>query len=156
MTNEIPRDAESLIPHRGPMCLVERLAECGDGAAVVEAVLRPDGALVDEGGRAEPAGLLELMAQACAAMRGYEDRAAQGSVRSGFLVGVRAFRVAAEARAGDRLQIRVRTVGTLEGFTVADAEVLRGGDLVATGTLKLWVTDEPPARQGRGTPEGGP
>lgn len=155
MNVEIPRTAESLVPHRGPMCLIDRLTHCADGEAEVEAVLAPEGALVDDDGCAEAAGLLELMAQACAAMKGHEDLSARGPVRTGFLVGVRSFQVHGGARAGDRLRIRVRTVGRLDGFTVAEAEVARGAEVVATGSLKLWVTDEPPPRAGAGSREGG-
>lgn len=150
MSVAVSLDAEEFIPHRAPMRWIDTLVECGDGHAVVEARVAEDGPLVDDEGLAEEAGLLELMAQACAAMRGYEDRAGEGPVRSGFLVGVRTLKVHGPAWAGDLLRIRVRTVASLEGFTVAEAEVARGEDLLATGTLKLWVTDEPPPQKDRG------
>ncbi|MBI5017240.1 MAG: 3-hydroxyacyl-ACP dehydratase [Deltaproteobacteria bacterium] len=138
----LPMGAEELIPHRKPMRLVDRLLERDELEARAEAVITADNPLVDEEGRLEGAALLEFMAQACAAARGHQDLSAAGPVKKGFLVGVRRVHVVGPARVGDRLEIHMATVGTLEGFSVLEGEVTRDGEVIATGTLKLWVADD--------------
>lgn len=138
----LPMAAEDLIPHRGPMLLVDRLVFHREPEARVEAVVRDDTPLVDEKGTLDGTALLEFMAQGCAAARGYQDLSADAPVKKGFLVGVRRFQVKGSTRAGDRLQIDLATVGTLEGFSIVDALVTRDGEVIATGTLKLWIMDK--------------
>lgn len=140
----LPVGAERLIPHRSPMRIVDRLMAFEDRAGVVEARLARDGLLVDADGRFAPAAVMELFAQAFAAVKGYEDQLQGLPVKRGFLVGSRKVRVFVELMAGDLLEIHVRTVGTLEGFAVAEGEIRRGDEVVAAGSVKLWVPDDPP------------
>ncbi|NTU59445.1 MAG: 3-hydroxyacyl-ACP dehydratase [Deltaproteobacteria bacterium] len=143
----LPMDAADLIPQREPMRFVDRLVSYRDREAETEALVAPDNPMLDAQGRLEGPALLELLAQACAASRGYEDAVGGGSVKVGFLVGSRRFRATGTARAGDRLVIHTKTVGAFEGFSIVDGEIRRGGETIATGTLKLWVADGPPAAE---------
>jgi predicted hotdog family 3-hydroxylacyl-ACP dehydratase len=59
----------------------------------------------------------------------------------GFLVGVRHLVVTGRAVAGDRLLTSIRTVAALGGFVVVEGTVTRGGETLASGTLKLWLVD---------------
>lgn len=150
---DLPVGAEALIPHRPPMRLVDRLVAFDGQAGVVEARVAADGLLVDADGHLAPVAAVEFLAQAFAAVKGYADRLQGLPVKRGFLVGSRRVRLFADLRAGDRLEIAVRTVGTLEGFAVAEGEILRDGERVAAGTVKLWVPEEPPPPlQGEGVP----
>jgi predicted hotdog family 3-hydroxylacyl-ACP dehydratase len=141
----LPMDATELIPQREPMRFVDRLIFYKDKEAETEALVSPDNPMLDAEGRLEGPALLEFLAQACAAYRGYEDGLEGGSVRVGFLVGSRKFRTTATARAGDRLIIHTKTVGVFEGFSIVDGEVRRDGETIASGTVKLWVAPDPSA-----------
>lgn len=138
----LPVPAESLIPHRLPMRLVDRLLSFGDRLGVAEATIPPDCPLVSPDGRLDPAALIELMAQAYAVVKGYDDRLHNKPVKEGFLVGIRQVRLLGRAFAGDHLQVRINTIKTFEGFAVAEGHVLRGAELIASGTLKLWVPED--------------
>ncbi len=92
--------------------------------------------------------MVELLAQAYAAVHGYEDQLSGAAVQEGFLVGVRGLRLEGAARAGDRLLIAIRTVASLEGFAVAEGEVRRGAEVLARGNLKLWLPPRPRVLQG--------
>ena len=98
--------------------------------------------------------MVELMAQAYAAVKGWSEFARGEPVRRGFLVGFSRVKIAGRAAAGDRLRIDIRAVGSFESFTVAEGEVRRGGRLIAEGTVKVWIPDgdgEGPAGR-EGTP----
>lgn len=139
----LPMEAAALIPQRKPMRFVDRLLFYCDKQAEVEAFVDPENPMLDDEGRLEGVALLEFLAQACAASRGYEDSLDGGAVKVGFLVGTRRFHATAPARVGDRLTIHTKTVGVFEGFSVVDGEIRRGEETIAVGTLKLWVASDP-------------
>lgn len=139
----LPIPAELLIPHRLPMRLIETLLTADEGGGTAAATIAADGPLTGADGRLEAIGLVEMMAQAYAALQGYEDQRRGEPVKRGFLVGVRGFHLTGEARAGDRLEVRVRTVAEMEGFALAEGEVRRGDEVLAAGSLKLWISPDP-------------
>lgn len=138
----LPIAAEALIPHRRPMRLVERLVFFAAGQGEVEAFVDDDCVLLDTDGTLGEIGLVEMLAQAFAAVQGYADLLAGGEVRQGFLVGIRKITLIGPARRGDNLRIRIRTLACMDGFAVVEGEVLRQGQLLAQGNLKLWIPQE--------------
>jgi len=135
----LPMPAETFIPHRPPMRLVETLVSYGDAAGLIEARPAADGILVDADGAMDEVALVELLAQGYAVIKGYHDLLHGKEISKGYLVGVRKLAVTGRARAGERLLVRIRTVGSFEGFAVAEGEVERAGAIIASGTIKLWI-----------------
>ncbi len=136
---QLPMAVESLVPHRLPMRLVERLLTVSGKDGMVEALISADELLVDEHGQLEEVALVELIAQGYAALKGYLDRCAGQPVRQGFLVGVKKFTNLVPVYAGDRLQIEIRTLAELEDFAVAEGAIRRNGDLLGRGEVKVWI-----------------
>ncbi|OGV73992.1 MAG: hypothetical protein A3K19_22730 [Lentisphaerae bacterium RIFOXYB12_FULL_65_16] len=135
----LPMDAQDLLPHRPPMRLVDRLIGEADQAGTVECRLPADSVVADAAGQIEPAAFLELIAQAYAAVKGYDDLLHRQPVHEGFLVGCRHVRIRQPARVGQLLTIRVKTIGILAGFAIAEGEVWCEKELLASGTVKFWV-----------------
>lgn len=146
-----PVAAERLIPHRPPLRFVDRLVQCSDDSGVVEAVIPTDNLLVDEVRRVDPLVLVELMAQAYAAVKGYRDLMTGQPVRKGYLVGIKRLEVVSVPTVGERLAISVRTVASFGGFAVAEATVIRKDRLIASANLKLWISEDLPS-EGTGAP----
>lgn len=145
----LPVDAATLVPHRRPMLLIDRLLACREDGGCVEAVVRPDNPFVDGQGRLEPLAAVELLAQAFAACKGYADLAAESGPGKGFLVGVRKVALHGVARLGDTLMVNVAAKGEFDGFAVIEGEVRRDGELLASGSLKLWVPRDGQAGEAR-------
>jgi predicted hotdog family 3-hydroxylacyl-ACP dehydratase len=139
MNLSLPMEAESLVPHRLPLRLVERLLEIDGQHGVVEALVRADCPLVDENGRLEDVALIELIAQSYAALKGYLDRRDGLPVRQGFLVGIKKLVRLRSAKVGDCLQIRMHTLAELDGFAVAEGEIWTAETLIARGEIKIWI-----------------
>jgi 3-hydroxyacyl-[acyl-carrier-protein] dehydratase len=135
----LPMPAATFIPHRPPMQLVETLISYDNASGLVEARPVADGVLIDEDGALDDVALVELLAQGYAVIKGYDDLLQGKETSKGYLVGVRKLRVTGGARAGDRLLVAIRTVGSFEGFAVAEGEVTRDGETLASGTIKLWI-----------------
>jgi 3-hydroxyacyl-[acyl-carrier-protein] dehydratase len=136
----LPLPAETFIPHRLPMRLVETLLSYGDAAGVVEARADADGILIDSDGALDEVALVEMLAQGYAVIKGYDDLLQGKEISRGYLVGVKKLSLTGRARAGETLLVRIRTIGSFEGFAVAEGEIERAGETIASGTLKLWIT----------------
>ncbi len=79
---------EELVPHKGPMCLLDRVVDAGDEHFVAEVTVRPGG-LFDHGHGVGAWVGIEYMAQAVAAWAGWRARARGGLPKIGLLLGTR-------------------------------------------------------------------
>ena len=139
MKTLLPIAAEELVPHRLPMRLIERLVEIDGKNGTVEARIAADCPLVSRAGKLEDVALIELMAQAYAAVKGYADRLEAKPVRQGFLVGIKKLVRLQSVQAGDLLHINIRTLVELDDFSVAAGEIWCDDQLIAEGEIKVWV-----------------
>ncbi len=135
----LPVDAESLVPHRRPACMIDCLVEYRDESCVVEAFIGTGNLLVGEDGILDRVAYVELIAQAFAAFKGYRDMLHEKPVKKGFLVVVKHMECKGEAFLGDLLRIKVSTVSEVGGFAVAEGIITRDGSVIASGSLTLWI-----------------
>ncbi|MHB8110300.1 MAG: hypothetical protein ACYDHW_09730 [Syntrophorhabdaceae bacterium] len=135
----LPIPVEMLLPHRKPMCLVDRLVEFRDASGVVEALVGPQSPLVGEDGRLDRIAFIELIAQSYATVRGYSDLLRREKVKKGFLVAAKMIEVKKAAAAGDVLRISVTTTGEFGDFALADGVVRSGAEILASGNITVWV-----------------
>jgi predicted hotdog family 3-hydroxylacyl-ACP dehydratase len=140
--NGFPASAESLVPHRPPMLLIDRVMDERDASGTVEATVRPDGILTDAGGRLDRTAHLEIIAQACAAIDGYRALGGDKGVRQGYLVGVGRQVIHGDVFAGDLLRVVVTSTNILSGFSLSEGKIFRGGELVSEASLKLWIPED--------------
>jgi len=141
----LPASADLMVPHRSPMRLVDSLVAFAGGSGTVEARVPQQGIFVREDLSLEPVALLELMAQAYAAVKGYELVSGGLPVRRGFLVGVRRASFPGRAMAGDLLEVEVGALSAVGPFSIASGAVRRGQELLAEAEMKLWLPEEEPA-----------
>jgi len=142
----LPQPAVNFLPHRPPMCLVDDLLACDDSTCRTTVLVSPQGIMVDAAGLLEPVALVEMIAQSFAAMRGYLDQRNGQPVREGFLVGIRHTELHGAVHAGERLELIVQTSAVVGAFAVAEGVVRRGAEVVASGSLKLWIPEPDPGK----------
>lgn len=138
----LPQPVKKLIPHRKPMCLIDSLVEFRDQGGTVETQVLNEHLLVDDNGRLETLALAEMIAQAYAAVKGYDDHLTGRPVRQGFLVGIQKIQFHRTVFAGDYLKVHVDTVGSISGFAVVEGVVTRRSEVIAEGKIKLWVQQD--------------
>lgn len=134
---EWPEIAE-LVPHAGPMLLLERMLECGDDYVVCEVRVRSDGMFDSDG--YVPAWLgIEYMAQTIAAFSGLQARRDQESVKLGFLLGSRRFETnVQEFACGEILRVTARRlVHGSSGMGAFECEV-QGSGAQQSATLSVY------------------
>lgn len=119
------------IPHARPLRFARTVA-ADDGGAEVECVV-PGGSPAADGRAVRPGYLVELAAQAAAAMRGE----GAGPVRSGRLVGLAGWSVLAPAVTDVVITVSIRIETDLGELTAFAAELHQGGRLVAAGRLQV-------------------
>jgi predicted hotdog family 3-hydroxylacyl-ACP dehydratase len=135
----LPAPAERFVPHRPPMLLLDRLVARTSESGTVEARPSPASIFAGRDGLLDPAVAVELMAQAYAAWYGYGELLSGGDLGPGFLVGARRVSILAPLPAGEVLVVTVRGTGSFDRFVIVEGEVRCEGQLLATGTIKLWI-----------------
>ena len=148
---KLPLPAHELIPHRKTMLLIKDLIayEPGTGTGTILGGTKSGSvfAVEDEKGEdsllegslVEEVVLLEMMAQAYACLRGYEDRLAGLPPSMGFLVGVRHFNCYRQVSVNEEVTINVATTAQVETFFLAEAVVKVAHERVAKAELKIWL-----------------
>ena len=124
------------------MRLVDTLRSYAQGAGTVEACLPADSIVAGPRGELDEVAFVELIAQGYATVKGYEDLLLGKPIQQGLLVGVRKLHLTGTAVAGERLLIGINTIGIFEGFSVVEGNVTANGNIIAAGTIKLWLVND--------------
>lgn len=133
-----------LIPHEGPMVLLDELLDWEPGRARCRITIRPEMRFVSDG-TVDTIVSLEYMGQAVAASCGYQAFRGGNDIRVGMIIGCRRMDVEVpELRVGDELMVEVREVRAQEEISVYECEVLRGSEPVASAQLTLYHAEKPP------------
>ncbi len=133
----MPLAAAPLIPQRDPMRLVDTLRSVGERVATAGVTVRAEMPFVDGDGLLCEAAYLEMMAQAAAAMGGFNKRGKGGWHEEGLMLGVRNLEILGEARVGDELEIEVFKSARLGEFGIIEGCVRRQADVLARGEIKV-------------------
>lgn len=136
---------EELIPHAGPMLLLDAMTSWGEGRSTCVLCVRERAPFVNAAGQVESAVTIEYMAQAVAACLGYESLRGGGNVRVGMIIACKRFVAHADKlQVGDVLTIDAQRVRGNEMLSHFDCRVLRGSELFSEATLTLYHAEKPP------------
>ena len=143
MTRDVP-ELRALVPHAGPMVLLDRVVEVDDDNLCAALAIRRDSLFCANGAVGSWVGV-EYMAQAVAAHAGYLSWCAGRPVRIGFLLGTRKYEAAVPAFAvGMTLNVRVHKALMGEnglGAFECRIEDARDGALLASATVTVFEPD---------------
>ncbi|HLE18615.1 MAG TPA: hypothetical protein VI728_10070 [Syntrophales bacterium] len=143
----LPVRAVDVVPHRGTMLLIDELCECSSEHAVGRTTVTSRNPFVDAGGRLEGVCFVELLAQLAAASRGHDMLKTSGTVKNGFLTGVRNFIIHKQASLGDLLYLRFKKTLEMDIVTVIEGGIFRDDECLASGRLNLHITGDEPSAQ---------
>lgn len=132
-------DVGALLPQRPPFVLVDTLVHFDDAVTVCRYTV-PDGGIFSDGGRLCASGLVENIAQTCAARLGFINTyILKCGVQVGFIGAIRDFRVYREPAVGEVLTTTIRVEESVLGMTLASATVCVGREKVAETSIKIAV-----------------
>lgn len=130
-------DILTLLPQRPPFVLVDKLISCDEKDAVTSFEVRGDCLLCDDG-RLQAHGLMENMAQSCAARIGYLSLQKNGTVGIGVIGSVSDFKVLSLPEVGMSLKTRIVIDEEVFNFTLVTATITNDrNETVATARMKI-------------------
>lgn len=136
-------DIRSLLPQRDPFVAVGRLVHYDDTEVVTETFVKAD-SLFTEDGRMTAAGLMENIAQSCAARIGFRTLYVMGldKVDIGVIGALRNLEIHALPRTGQTLTTKVTVKEEAFGITLVEASVTSEGRILAEGEMKIALKNE--------------
>jgi predicted hotdog family 3-hydroxylacyl-ACP dehydratase len=141
MSAHFPPIAE-LVPHAGPMCLLDRVVAHDGAETRCRADLAGRALFRDATGRVPAFVALELMAQCAAVHGGLAARARGLPPRPALFLGARRVVLAADALPPGMLEVRATHVRGESGLVALDATVSTAdGRSIAAGRLNFFVAD---------------
>lgn len=129
-------DILTLLPQRPPMVMVDRLLHCDPVVTVTELTVREDNIMVEDG-RMSACGLIENIAQTCAARMGYINLSKGEAVRVGVIGALRDMEIHSLPPVGSRIETKIEVSDEVFGMTLAQAESRCGDTLLVSGTIKI-------------------
>lgn len=134
-------DIRSLVPHTGPMLLLDHIDAVGADGLTATVTIRSDSEFLD--GESVGAWIgIEYMAQAIAAFAGYESIDTGGSVKPGFLLGTRRYSCSVPSfPVGCTLRVTVRRELQGDNGLASFTCEIAGDGIMAEATVSVFQPD---------------
>jgi predicted hotdog family 3-hydroxylacyl-ACP dehydratase len=135
-------DIRSLVPHAGPMVLLDRVVSVDEDSLLAEVCIRSDSLFCSGGGVGAWVGI-EYMAQAIGAWAGYAARLRGEPPKLGFLLGTRRYECRRPSFVlGSRLRVHVQRVFQNEnGLGSFECAIDDEEGQLATATVTVFQPD---------------
>lgn len=130
-----------LLPQRPPFVMIDCLTGFSETTTETRLTVRDDNVLVQDG-RLSVYGLVENIAQTCAARLGYASYILHKPVRIGFIGAVRGCKIKRLPLVGETLETRIEVKEEIFGLTLVDAEVRLDGEVIAETQMKIALEKE--------------
>ena len=141
MNNITYIDILSIIPQRPPFVMVGKLLSVDYKSACTEFLITADN-IFTKNGRFAEAGIIENMAQTCAAGMGYINVCThKNTIKTGFLSAIRNLTLTRLPKVGETLNTCVSIVEHIMGMVLIKSNVKINGEIIAEGEMKIFITD---------------
>ncbi len=130
-----------LLPQRPPFVMIDRLVLCDAVFAVTELTVREDNIFV-ENGHLTSSGLIENIAQTCAARIGYLNLNAGGTVKIGVIGAISNLDIVRTPKIGEKLETTVELISEVFQMTLVDAVVRSNDEEIVRASMKIALTDK--------------
>ena len=129
-----------LLPQRPPFVMIDRLVSCDEVFAVTELTIREDNIFVEDE-RLTSSGLIENIAQTCAARIGYLNLNAGGTVKIGVIGAVNNFEVFRTPKVGEVIVTTIEVIEEMFQITMVKAYIKCGDETIAQANMKIALMD---------------
>ena len=129
-----------LLPQREPFVMVSRLVQFDPVVSTTQLDITSDNIFV-EGGTLIAAGVIENIAQTCAARIGYINRQSSEGVRLGFIGAIRNLDILRLPKVGETLSTTITVVEEVFGMTLVNAVVKVADEVIAQTEMKIALSD---------------
>lgn len=134
-------DIHELLPQQPPFVMVGSLLSFSMEQTVTRTEILPDNLFVNSG-VFTPAGIIENIAQTCAARIGYVNKyILRKGIQLGFIGAIRNLRIERLPLVGEVIETTITTVEEVFGMTLVTARVAVEGATVATSEMKIALSN---------------
>ena len=134
-------DVHELLPQQEPFVMIGTLTHFDETRTVSETTIATDNIFVDDG-RFSASGLIENVAQTCAARIGFVNKYIQGNgITIGVIGAVRKLVINSLPAAGQTITTSVETISEVFGMTLAKATVTCEGEELLSTEIKISVRE---------------
>lgn len=142
MATEFERiDILELLPQRRPFVMVDRLVHYDPVVTTTRFKVRPDNLFCDDG-HLSASGMVENIAQTCAARLGYINYTSGQPVKIGYIGSVNNFMINRNPAAGETLMTTIEVIREVFNITLVHARIMNGTETLAEADLKIALADE--------------
>lgn len=142
MATEFERiDILELLPQRRPFVMVDRLVYYDPVVTTTRFKVRPDNLFCDDG-HLSASGMVENIAQTCAARLGYINYTSGQPVKIGYIGSVNNFMINRNPAAGETLMTTIEVIQEVFNITLVHARIMNGTETLAEADLKIALADE--------------
>ena len=132
-------DIHELLPQQEPFVMVSQLVHFDKTRTVTETTIGPKNMFV-ENGQMTASGLIENIAQTCAARIGYVNKyILKKGIQIGFIGAIRNLEVKALPAVGDTIRTTVDVVEEVFGMILANASIECNGKTMVTTEMKIAI-----------------
>lgn len=134
-------DIHELLPQQEPFVMIGKLTAFDEKRTVTETVIKEDNIFVSNG-EFSASGLVENIAQTCAARIGYVNKyILKKGIQLGFIGAIRNLEITGFPKVGDVITTCVTVIDDVLGMTLANAVVTCNGETLATTEIKIAVKE---------------
>ncbi len=134
-------DIHELLPQQEPFVMIGELTAFDEKRTVTETVIKEDNIFVCNG-VFSASGLVENIAQTCAARIGYVNKyILKKGIQLGFIGAIRNLEITGFPKVGDVITTCVTVIDDVLGMTLANAVVTCNGETLATTEIKIAVKE---------------
>ena len=135
-------DVHDLLPQQEPFVMIGSLVHLDKILTVTETEVQADNIFVDQN-HFSASGLMENIAQTCAARIGYINKyILKKGIQLGFIGAVRNFEVISLPEVGDVITTRVEVKEEVFGMTLTEAVIMCGDKVLVTSDMKIAVKQQ--------------
>ena len=131
---------ENLIPQRPPFIMVDEVLSCNNRDAVIRFEIHKDNNFINDNHFAV-AGIIENMAQSCAARMGYINAEKGEKVKIGVIGDIKNLVIHRFPQCNDILMTNVSIVEEVFNLTMADVVTKIGDEVIASARMKIACVD---------------
>lgn len=130
-------DIHTLLPQQEPFVMVDHLIQIDEKRFTTETLVKAENIFVDDG-LLSASGLIENIAQTCAARIGFVNKyIMQKGIQIGFIGAVRNLEILSLPKVGQIIMTSVEVVEEVFGMTLANATVTCEGETLVTTEMKI-------------------
>lgn len=134
-------DILELLPQRPPFVMVDELLSYTPQVAVTQLTVRKDNIFCENGVLSE-SGLMENVAQSCAARIGYVSKVlSKGSVKIGVIGAIQNYVINELPKVGEVINTEIVVLEEVFAMTLVEAKVCIKDRVIASCKMKISITD---------------